>query len=201
MAMLLLKWTGWVRMTTRAMRSLIVGTILIAGGAPSTAAAQGTPAPGGSAAAMLQDLIGGIESALTGVAETMPADKYEFAPTNGEFRGVRTFSRQIKHAAAVQHLVAATILGERITADMVEERGPDSVRTKDEVLQYLRESFAALKRAAATVDESNAFTFFKGPFGGGTNNRLGMISVAVTHSWNHYGQVVPYLRMNGLTPQ
>ena len=56
------------------------------------------------------------------MASEMPDDKYEFAPTQGAFRGVRNFAKQVKHAAAVNHLVAATILGERITADMSEAR-------------------------------------------------------------------------------
>jgi uncharacterized damage-inducible protein DinB len=130
----------------------------------------------------------------------MPDDKYGFAPTQGEFRGVRNFAAQIKHAAAVHHLVAATILNERITADMSDERGPDAVKTKGEVLAYLRESFSALRRAATTVNEKNAFEPFKGPFGSAPTTRLEMIVLAVAHSSNHYGQVVEYLRMNGLVP-
>lgn len=165
---------------------------------PSPAAGQA--ADGRRASLVLLEMVGSVEKALTGVATEMPEEKYEFVPTEGAFRGVRTFARQIKHAAAVQHLVAATLLGERVTADMSDERGPDTVRSKAEVLQYLRESFVALKRAAATVNETNAFAPFDGPFGPGSDTRVGVIGVAVTHSWNHYGQVVPYLRMNGLTP-
>jgi hypothetical protein len=74
------------------------------------------------------------------------------------------------------------------------------VRTKADVQLYLQESFIALKRAAATVDETNAFAPFKGPFGTASNTRIGLIVLAVSHSWNHYGQVVPYLRMNGILP-
>ncbi len=148
----------------------------------------------------IQSMIDGIESDLTGVAKEMPADKYEFAPTQGEFRGVRNFARQIKHAASIHYLVAASILGEPTTADMSEERGPDSVRTKDEVLKYLAESFAYLRRAAATVNETNAFTPIKGVFGSAPATRIGVIVIAVTHTSNHYGQVVEYLRMNGLVP-
>jgi uncharacterized damage-inducible protein DinB len=150
--------------------------------------------------AVAMEMIVIVEKAITGAAEEMPEDKYEFVPTKGAFRGVRTFSRQLKHAAAVQHLVAATILEEKVTADMANERGPDSVRTKAEVLQYLKESFAALKRAAGTLDHTNALAVYKGPFGDTANTRLGAIAFAVSHTWNHYGQVVPYLRMNGLTP-
>lgn len=167
---------------------------------PGVSFAQVAPAAETSRASRLAiTMVTGIERTLTGIAEEMPADKYEFAPTTGAFRGVRNFASQIKHAAAVQHLVAATLLGEPVTADMADERGPDTVRTKPEVLQYLRSSFAALKRAAATIDDANAFTPFKGPFPA-VDSRMALMVAAVTHSSNHYGQVVEYLRMNGLVP-
>ena len=153
-----------------------------------------------TAAQVIQDIITAIEKPLTGVAQEMPEDKYEFAPTEGAFRNVRNFARQIKHAAAVHYLVAASILEEPITADMSDERGPDSVRTKADVLKYLVDSFAYLKRAAQTVDENNAFLPIKGVFGSAPDTRVGLIVAAVSHSSNHYGQVVEYLRMNGLVP-
>ena len=168
----------------------IIGFWLLTAGllVPSAAWAQqsSTDKP---ASAVALGLIASVEKAITGVAQEMPDDKYEFVPTTGAFRGVRTFSKQIKHAAALQFYVANTMLGETVTADMAEERGPDSVRTKAEVVQYLNESFDALKRAARTLDQApNPLT------------RLGSIAGAVSHTWNHYGQIVPYLRMNGLTP-
>jgi uncharacterized damage-inducible protein DinB len=149
---------------------------------------------------MMLAVVGRIEKQLTAIASEMPEDRYAFAPTEGAFRGVRTFAQQIKHAAAAQHLAAATILGEQVTADMADERGPDTVRTKAQVLEYLQGSFAALKRAAASVDEANAFAPIKSPFGPASNSRLGVIMAAMIHSSNHYGQVVEYLRLNGLIP-
>jgi hypothetical protein len=164
----------------------------------SVANAQSTSPP--TATQAIQEMISGIEKQITGVAREMPEDKYEFAPTVGEFRGVRNFAKQIKHAAAVHYLVAASILGDAVTADMSDERGPDSVKTKAEVLKYLEDSFAYLKKAAATVDEKNAFAPIKGVFASAPATRLGLIVIAVSHSSNHYGQVVEYLRMNGLVP-
>src|SRR5262245_24810200 len=82
---------------------------------------SGRAGPESDAAAALQALISSAERMLVGVAREMPEDKYDFAPTAGEFRGVRTFARQLKHAAAVQYLIAASILGEPVTAEMVEE--------------------------------------------------------------------------------
>jgi uncharacterized damage-inducible protein DinB len=165
-----------------------------------TASAQSPTETPLTATQAIQRMIAGVEKTITGVATEMPEDKYQFVPTDGAFRGVRNFAAQIKHAAAVHNLVAASILGEPVTADMSDERGPDSVRTKAEVLKYLADSFAYLKKAAATVDEKNAFTPIKGVFGSAPDTRIGMIVVAVSHTSNHYGQVVEYLRMNGLVP-
>jgi DinB family protein len=151
-------------------------------------------------AAALQALISNTETLVTGAAREMPDDKYTFAPTAGEFRGVRTFAKQLKHAAAVQYLVAFSILGEPVTADMVSEQGPDSIRTKADVVRYVEDSFAALRRAAGTVDSTNAFAPVKGVFGSAPATRVGLIAGALAHSSNHYGQVVEYLRMNGIVP-
>jgi uncharacterized damage-inducible protein DinB len=183
-------------------RGIVAASVFFLNLLPCNTPAQTTPdSQARPASAVVLQMVVSIEQALTGAAEDMPADKYDFVPTNGTFRGVRTFARQIKHAAAVQHLAAATMLGEPVTADMADERGPDHVRTKAEVLQYLKESFTALKRAAAVIDETNAFAPLNAASGSGSNTRIGLIGQAVAHSWNHYGQVVAYLRMNGLTPR
>jgi uncharacterized damage-inducible protein DinB len=150
-----------------------------------------------------QVLLGSIAAAereLTGIATEMPEDKYQFAPTAGAFRGVRTFTEQVKHAAAVHHLVAATILGDPITSDMADERGPDSVKTKADVLKYLKDSFVNLNKAAAAIDDKNAFVRMDIGAGSVSDTRMGLMLVALTHSSNHYGQIVEYLRMNGHVP-
>ena len=152
------------------------------------------------AAAALQALVSQTEKLLMGVANEMPPDKYAFVPANGEFRGVRSFGKQLKHAAAVQYLVANSILGEPVNAEMSEERGPDAIRSKADVIGYLQGSFDALHRAAATVDERNAFAPVTGVFGSAPATRAGLIAGALEHSSNHYGQVVEYLRMNGIIP-
>ena len=38
----------------------------------------------------------GVERDVTSLAAAMPANKYDFAPTNGAFTGVRTFAQQVK---------------------------------------------------------------------------------------------------------
>jgi uncharacterized damage-inducible protein DinB len=182
------------------MTRLTLTFLLTCGLATSASAQAPTKSEPRTAAQVMRDLVASSEKQITRLATEMPEDKYGFAPTQGEFRGVRNFAAQVKHAAAVNHLVAASLLGEPVTADMSDERGPDAVKTKAEVLQYLKESFAALTRAAATVDEKNAFAPVKGVFGSAAETRVGLLVLAATHSSNHYGQIVEYLRMNGIVP-
>src|SRR5262249_40102475 len=147
------------------------------------------------------DWVTKLEKQLVDVAEAMPADKYPFAPTNGEFKGVRTFGQQLKHAAAANYILAASALGEPTPADAGDEMGPDSVRTKPEIVAYLKGSFAALHKAAAAIDEQNA-VIKSSPISPlqNTATRLGLVVEALLHSANHYGQMVEYLRMNGVIP-
>jgi len=149
----------------------------------------------------INDWITSSEKQLVGIAEDMPEDKYNFAPTNGEFRGVRNFAKQVKHVGAAIQLASAGILGDPVPADAADERGPDSARTKAEIIKYLKDSYAYLRKAATTIDEKNAFESLKNPFGQGLRTRVSLINAALVHSANHYGQMVEYLRMNGIRPR
>jgi uncharacterized damage-inducible protein DinB len=179
----------------------LVPTLLFITGLVTSASAQPTPKQETrTASQVMRDMVSSAEKQITRIATEMPEDKYGFVPTQGEFKGVRSFGAQLKHAAAVNNLVAATLLGETVKPEMSDEKGPDAVKTKAEVLQYLKESFAALARAATAVDEKNAFAPVKGVFGSAPETRVGLITMAVSHSSNHYGQIVEYLRMNGIVP-
>ena len=97
-----------------------------------------------------------VQTQIVSAAEAMPADKYSFAPTEGEFKGVRTFGQQVKHLAATNHILAAAALGEQPPADAGDEQGPENVRTKSELLDYLNGSFAHLGEAIDAIGDSNA---------------------------------------------
>jgi hypothetical protein len=140
------------------------------------------------------------ETHLVPVANAMPDDKYSFVPSNGEFKNVRTFAEQLKHLAANNYRQAAVILGDKPTADQVDEQGPDSVKTKGEIVIYLKGSFAALHKAVAAIDERNEVEPIGGTSGTWQRARLGLAIDAVAHSFDHYGQLVEYLRMNGIVP-
>jgi uncharacterized damage-inducible protein DinB len=142
-----------------------------------------------------------VEHLYIPLANIMPEDKYGFAPTSGDFKGVRTFGEQLKHVGAANFLFASTILGEKPPKEVGEnESGPASVKTKAEILEYVASSFAYVQKAVATIDEKNVVSPIKNPFGEGTSTRLAMTTLIVGHCFDHYGQMVEYLRMNGIVP-
>jgi uncharacterized damage-inducible protein DinB len=141
-----------------------------------------------------------VERDFVPAAEAMPEDKYSFAPTNGEFKGVRTFAEQIKHVAATNYLVGSLILGEKPPVDVNDEKGPDNVKSKAEVLQYLKGSYAYAHKAAATITEANVVESIPSFDGKSTTTRLSLAMLFAWHGYDHYGQMVEYLRMNGIVP-
>jgi uncharacterized damage-inducible protein DinB len=156
--------------------------------------------PGATTTQVLNEWVTNIEQLLVPAADAMPEAKYSFAPTAGEFKGVRTFAEQVKHLAAANYLLGSRILGEAPPKGTQGETAPASVRSKVEVMEYLKGSFACLHRAAAKVDEKNEVEPIPGAKGTWQRTRLGLLIDAVAHSSNHYGQIVEYLRMNGIVP-
>ena len=104
----------------------------------------------------LQVLAKLTEKAIVSAADAMPADKYGFAPTDGEFKGVRTFGQMVKHLSATNYILAAAALGEEPPADAGDELGPEAVRTKAEILNYLRTSFVSLDKTIEAIDQKTA---------------------------------------------
>jgi hypothetical protein len=137
------------------------------------------------------------EQLIVPAADAMPEGKYSFAPSNGEFSGVRTFGEQVKHLAAANYQLSAATLGEEPPAGTDHETAPDSVKTKAQIMDYLKGSFASLHRAAAALNESNMDDPIPSK---GNRTRLLMLIDAVVHSSEHYGQIVEYLRMNNIIP-
>lgn len=149
----------------------------------------------------MDHLFSGVEKEFVEAADAMPEDKYDFAPTNGEFKGVRNFSQQVKHVAAVNYLVFSDMLGEKPAVDIGGENGPDSMKSKADIMKFLRDSFALGHRAYGAITPQNEVAPIKNPFGGKSPaTRLGMGALIVGHCFDHYGQMVEYLRMNGIIP-
>jgi hypothetical protein len=144
--------------------------------------------------------ISNTETRVVSAADAMPEEKYSYAPTAGEFAGVRTFAQQIKHLAANNYRMAAYILNQTPSPEQESEVGPDAVQSKAQIMDYLRGSFAVLHRAMAAINERNMLTPMAASPGPLQKTRLQLAVDAVAHSNDHYGQMVEYLRMNGIIP-
>ena len=150
----------------------------------------------------LQVLLNITQKLIVPAVDAMPADKFGFAPTDGEFKGVRTFGQMVKHLSATNHILAAAALGEETPADAGDEVGPDAVRTKAEILDYLNGSFAHLSKAVEAIGRTNVPVNPSpiSPLKKGEVTRSALVVEAVMHACDHYGQIVEYLRMNGIVP-
>ena len=187
----------------RYARWIIVSSVI-----PTLLAAQKTAVKPVIGAASLKErhafeiLLNTVEESVVSAAEAMPADKYGFAPQDGEFTGVRTFSRQVKHLAATNHILAAAALGQDAPADAGDEMGPDAVVTKPDIITYLKSSFAALRKVVAAIGDDRVGVRSSpiSPLQGETATRSALIVEAMVHSYDHYGQMVEYMRMNGIVP-
>ncbi len=180
-------------------RGLLAFLLLLAGGGLALAQ-DAKPTEHRSIAQVLDHSVAGVESEFVPAAEAMPEDKYSFAPMNGEFKGVRNFAQQAKHVAAVNYLVGAAILEEKSPVDLGSENGPDSVKTKADIMKFLKNSFIYVHRAVGTINDGNLLKPIKSPFGEGMVTRLGLATLIVGHCFDHYGQIVEYLRMNSIVP-
>ena len=145
-------------------------------------------------------LVSNVEGEFVPAADAMPEDRYSFAPTNGEFKGVRTFAQQVKHVAAVNYLIGAAILEEKPPVELGGENGPDTITSKADIVKFTKDSFAYLHKALSSINEKNQTDQIKSPFGEGKVTRLGIATVDLWHCFDHYGQMVEYLRMNGIVP-
>jgi len=138
------------------------------------------------------------EDSFLTVAEAMPENKYSFIPTAGNFEGVRSFAEQVKHVACAQFAFFNEFEGKTPPGDC-EKGGHDPAKTKTELIKYLKASFEYSNQVVATLTEKNALDRVEGRYAG-PSTKLGISVTAVWHVTDHYGQLVEYLRMNGIVP-
>jgi uncharacterized damage-inducible protein DinB len=169
--------------------------------APAQTAAPSAPDP--TLASVLDAQLTAVENQFVPAAEAMPADRYDFAPAGSNFAGVRTFALEVKHVATANFGFYSIILGQDPPAGVSlagAANGPDNLRTKEQILQYLRDSFALGHRALATLTLENALVPVPHPPMASMNTRLALATFVLAHANDHYGQMVEYLRMNGIVP-
>jgi hypothetical protein len=192
-----------------AIMTFAVGAFAQGGTKPAAPAAspapqaQATPAPITSLSALVDRQVSQYEKNVVEAAEAMPADKFDFTPAslnipNATYKDVRTFAQLIKHTAAANYFFWSRVTGEKMPENIKGGNGPDELKTKAEIIQFLKDSFAVGHRAAKMITPENALD--QVPSLRGTQPRLLVASGAVIHDADEYGQMVEYLRMNGIVP-
>ena len=151
-----------------------------------------------SIAASVGDTLQFVEGEFLGVAEAMPEEKYDFIPSGGNFEGVRSFREQVKHVACAQFAFFNEFEGKQ-PPPLCEKGGPSKANTKAELIRYLKDSFDYSNRVLARLNAQNALDRIEGRYAG-PNTKMGIAVVSVWHVTDHYGQLVEYLRMNGIVP-
>jgi hypothetical protein len=159
------------------------------------------PASPPTVSQVLDRQLSSLERQLVPLVEAMPEDKFNFAPSGEGFAGVRTFAQQAGHIAANNFFFANALTGEAPTRVKADDRlnGP-ALKTKAEMVQYLKDSFAEAHRAVSQVNDKNLLEMVTFPFGDAKASRLYVANVFTWHGFDHYGQMVEYLRMNNIIP-
>jgi hypothetical protein len=188
--------------------SLATGAIAQKPPAPAAAPApqaQPTPSAPPTFGAVINSQISIIEKEFVDAAEAMPEEKYGFTPVSlniqsSDYKGVRTFAEEVKHVATANYGFWGTITGDPMLAGTTGPNGPDSIKSKAEIIKYLKDSFAIGHKAAGMLTPDNVLGTVKVPFLPNPVSRLWVSTFAVAHAFDHYGQMVEYLRMNGIVP-
>lgn len=140
------------------------------------------------------------EREVMAIVETMPATKFAFVPTEGAFTHVRPFGVQARHIAFCLNEVATALLGEAMIPH-TDQEGPRNLTSKEEIVKYLKEAFAHAHRAIGTLTNGNLLEQIRDPYVEQLRTtRLDAATIFLSHTWDHYGQMVEYLRMNNLVP-
>lgn len=135
-----------------------------------------------------------VEKQVTDAAEAMPEEKFNFSPeklniAGADYKGVRTFAEQVRHIAASNYAIWSSLTGETFPKDFYGGNGPENLKTKADILKFLKDSFALGHKAAATLTVEN---MLQNP-GKSKSTRLRLAVFGAEHAYDHYGQMVEYL--------
>lgn len=184
------------------MKQFAIALVIALAACCAPAIAQEKAAPATTTPGVLNHALSNVEGEFVSAAEAMPEAQFTFAPSPsmGEFKGVRTFADQVKHVAAVNYVLGAAILGEKPPVALKGEDAPDSVKTKADAVKFLKDSFAYAHKALDSLNDQNVFELVQLPWGPDKTTRANLALIMVSHPWDHYGQMVEYLRMNKIIP-
>jgi len=193
--LLLASVAGGALITSAAFRPAAVSVLAIASGS------QQSPQPAPTIASVMERDIGAVENQIVDASEAMPEDKFNFTPEalnipGANYKGVRSFAVEVKHIAASNWFIWSPLTGDKLPEGLKDGNGPANLQTKTDIIKFLKDSFALGHQAAATLTTEN---MLQSP-ANSKSTRLHLAEFGVAHAYDHYGQMVEYLRMNGIVP-
>ena len=165
----------------------VVFFVVVAAVVPSLLSAQ-TPAP-----SLAKELAASFQRAATeilDVAEVMPAEKYSYKPTPD----ISSFGDQLVHVAGITQRFIDTAKGIKTEPA---HHGP---MAKPEVIALLKKTFQSAQEMITPLTDAQLLEPVKFPFGDRTVTRATFWQGPLYQIRNHHGQLVVYLRMNGIVP-
>jgi uncharacterized damage-inducible protein DinB len=167
-----------------------VSTLVVLSAAVSPLAAQARPGGDSASVATARWAWQMVTNYITQAAQDMPEDKYAYRPT----ASVRTFGELIGHVAGAQNMICAVAMGEQPSAEDAIEK---TVKDKAGLIRALRQSTDYCARA---YQQTDAATRAAASLFGMNVTRFHALVLNATHNGEHYGNLVTYLRINGMVP-
>lgn len=147
----------------------------------------------GTSPTVVKEMVATWQRAVTDivdVAEAMPEAKYDYRPTPE----VATFRDQLVHLTGVAQRFVDTAKGTKSATD------PHKTMTKAEVIAQLKQAFQTGEQMLGALSDAQLLEQVKFPFGDRMVTRYTFWQGPLYQVRNHYGQLVVYLRMNGIVP-
>jgi uncharacterized damage-inducible protein DinB len=140
----------------------------------------------------LKDDYQGVRDFFIAAAEKMPEANYAFRPSPD----VRSFGQQVAHVADDQYNLCAPAKGETRKAAYTEIES--TLSKKADLVTALKQAFVYCDAAYDALTDASGLQMAKTMKGARTN--FSMLNWNLWHTWEHYGNIVVYLRMKGLVP-
>jgi uncharacterized damage-inducible protein DinB len=178
-----------------SMRHVIVGVCLVIGGAacaPAPPPAPEPPPPSSAITASVKVPFDITKDNISKALEQVPENRLSFRATPA----VRTFGQIFGHVADSNYMLCALASGEQAPEGSAEA----SAKTKADLQKAVADSFAFCDRAFAGLNDQTGAEPATVPFLPMPNTRLGVLAFVAAHDWEHYGNIVTYLRLNKMVP-
>jgi uncharacterized damage-inducible protein DinB len=141
--------------------------------------------------ASLQSLFGTTQQYIMATADVVPEELYAFQPTPE----VRTMGQILAHVAAAQYIFCSGAKGEE---NPNTENFEETRTTKAAITEALQAGFAYCADVYAATTDANAST--ARTFFGSDNTVAGILAFNSAHNYEHYGNLVTYMRINDIVP-